>query len=96
MDPIELTEEEQIDAKRREELDAIREEGRNQFEKEVSDRVDKLRDAVKGVKGDLMGPGKAFRTILQTRILISSCRRFNTGFRRYTNDARRERSAGKF
>ncbi|KAF8309595.1 hypothetical protein DL93DRAFT_2062783 [Clavulina sp. PMI_390] len=56
MDPIQLTEEEEMDAKRREELDAIREEGKNQFEKEVSDRVDKLRDALKDVKGDLMGP----------------------------------------
>lgn len=58
MDPIELTEEEEMDARRREELDAIREEGKNQFEREVSDRVDKLREAVKGVQGDLMGPGK--------------------------------------
>jgi hypothetical protein len=58
MDPIQLTEEEEMDAKRREELDAVREEGKQQFEKEVSARVDKLRDAVKDVKGDLIGPGE--------------------------------------
>ena len=56
-DPIRLTEEEEEDARRREELDRIREEGRSQFEREVSERVDKLRDAAKGVKGELMGPG---------------------------------------
>lgn len=59
MDPIQLTEEEEMDAKRREELDAVREGGKDQFEKEVSARVDKLRDAIKHVKGDLMGPGEA-------------------------------------
>lgn len=58
MDPIQLTEDEEIDSRRREELDAVREEGKLQFEKEVSDRVDKLRDAVKNVKGDLMGKGE--------------------------------------
>lgn len=58
MNPITLNEEERTDARRREELDRIREEGKTQFEKEVSDRVDKLRNAAKDLKGDLMGPGR--------------------------------------
>lgn len=70
MDPIQLSEEEQMDARRREELDAIREEGKNQFEREVSERVDKLRDAVKDVKGDLMGPGKKSSVIEISRIVL--------------------------
>jgi hypothetical protein len=55
--PTKLTSEEIFDSQRREDLDQVREQGKTQFEKEVSERVDKLRDSVKDVKGDLMGPG---------------------------------------
>jgi hypothetical protein len=72
MDSIQLTEEEEMDARRREELDAIREEGKEQFEKEVSDRVDKLRDAVKDVKGDLMGPGERMTSGATTFWIVCS------------------------
>lgn len=65
MDPIRLSGEEEEDARRREELDNVREQGKSQFEKEVSDRVDKLRDAVKDVKGDLMGPGELLSLVFQ-------------------------------
>lgn len=81
MDPIQLTEEEEMDAKRREELDAIREEGKEQFEKEVSARVDKLRDAVKDVKGDLMGPGERMTNVSTAYWIVRThhdCRRSNT------------------
>ena len=66
MEPITLNEDEELDARRREELDRVREEGKTQFEKEVSERVDKLRDAAKDLKGELMGPG-------EPKHLISSC-----------------------
>jgi hypothetical protein len=56
-DPTTLTNEEVEDAQRREEADRTRDEGRKQFAKEVSTRVDSLRNMVKGMKGDLLGRG---------------------------------------
>lgn len=56
MDPTTLSEEEMEDARRREDLDRQREEGKKVFEREVSERVDRLRSHLKDVKGDLMGP----------------------------------------
>ncbi|CAA7259770.1 unnamed protein product [Cyclocybe aegerita] len=53
--PITLTPDELEDAKRREEADSVREDGRKRFAREIASRVDGLRDAVKSVKGDLMG-----------------------------------------
>ena len=58
MDPTTLSEEEIEDARRREDLDRQREEGKKVFEREVSERVDRLRSHLKDVKGDLMGPGE--------------------------------------
>lgn len=55
--PTTLSPEELEDAKRREEADQIRDEGRKQFAKEIASRVDSLRDAVKSVRGDLMDKG---------------------------------------
>ena len=55
--PTTLTDEELEDAQRREEADKTRDEGRKQFAKEVSSRVDSLRTIVKGMKGDLLGKG---------------------------------------
>jgi hypothetical protein len=56
-DPTTLTNEEVEDARRREEADRTRDEGRKQFAKEVSARVDSLRSVAKGMKGDLLGRG---------------------------------------
>ncbi|KAG1892429.1 hypothetical protein F4604DRAFT_1875771 [Suillus subluteus] len=50
-----LSPEEVEDARRREDADRIRENGRKRFAHEIAARVDKLRDAVKSVKGDIMG-----------------------------------------
>lgn len=52
-----LSQEELDDARRREEADHVREEGRKRFAKEIAGRVDGLREAVKSVKGDVMGKG---------------------------------------
>jgi len=52
---IKLTPEELEDAKRREEADNVRDDGRKRFAKEIAGRVDGLREAVKSVKGDIMG-----------------------------------------
>jgi hypothetical protein len=57
-DPTTLTDQELEDAQRREEADRTRDEGRKQFAREVSARVDSLRGLVKGVKGDLLGKGQ--------------------------------------
>lgn len=57
MNPITMSPEELEDARRREEADRVREEGRKRFAKEIAARVDGLRDAVKSVKGDIMGEG---------------------------------------
>ncbi len=56
--PITLTQEEREDVKRRENADRTREDGRKKFAKEIASRVDALRDAVKSVKGDIMGKGE--------------------------------------
>lgn len=55
---ITLTADEIEDSKRREEADKMREEGRKRFAREIAARVDGLRDAVKSVKGDIMGQGE--------------------------------------
>ncbi|KAJ7890777.1 hypothetical protein B0H13DRAFT_2039725 [Mycena leptocephala] len=53
--PTTLSHEEIEDSLRREEADRVRDEGRKHFAKEIASRVDGLRDAVKSVKGDIMG-----------------------------------------
>lgn len=53
--PTHLSEEELEDARRREEADRMREVGRIRFAKEIRERVDGLRDAVRSVKGELLG-----------------------------------------
>ncbi|KAH9951572.1 hypothetical protein B0H21DRAFT_181176 [Amylocystis lapponica] len=67
--PTHLSQEELEDARRREEADRMREDGRKQFAKEITARVDGLRDAVKSVKGELFGKDgltHIFATIKQT------------------------------
>ncbi|KAK7061740.1 PX-domain-containing protein [Favolaschia claudopus] len=53
--PTTLSRDEIDDALRREEADQVRDDGRKHFAKEIANRVDGLRDAVKSVKGDIMG-----------------------------------------
>ncbi|KAF8812463.1 hypothetical protein BYT27DRAFT_7182909 [Phlegmacium glaucopus] len=53
--PTTLSPGELEDAKKREEADDMREDGRKKFAKEIASRIDGLRDAVKSVKGDIMG-----------------------------------------
>ncbi|KAF9247067.1 hypothetical protein BU15DRAFT_84631 [Melanogaster broomeanus] len=53
--PTRLTLEEQEDARRREEADRVRDEGRKRFAREIGARVDGLRDAVRSVKGEVVG-----------------------------------------
>jgi len=75
--PITLSVEEQEDALRREEADRLRDEGRKTFAKEVATRVNSLRDAIKSVKGDIMGKGmqctlgKNILMIRQRRLVAS-------------------------
>ncbi|KAG8691993.1 hypothetical protein FRC11_012339 [Ceratobasidium sp. 423] len=53
--PIRLTDEERRDAERREEADRVREEGKKKFAEEIAARIEALRGAVRGVRGDMMG-----------------------------------------
>ncbi|KAK0468376.1 uncharacterized protein EV420DRAFT_1504143 [Desarmillaria tabescens] len=53
--PTTLSPSEFDDARQREEADRVREDGRKRFAKEIANRVDGLREAVKSVKGDVMG-----------------------------------------
>ncbi|KAJ7498902.1 hypothetical protein FB451DRAFT_1347337 [Mycena latifolia] len=53
--PTTLSREEVEDSLRREEADKVRDDGRKHFAKEIASRVEGLRDAVKSVKGDIMG-----------------------------------------
>ena len=56
--PTTLTPAELDDAARREEADKLRDEGRKHFAREVAARVDRLRETLKGFKGDIMGKGR--------------------------------------
>lgn len=56
--PTRLGADELEDARRREEADKVREDGRKRFAREIAGRVEGLRDAVKSVKGDIMGKGE--------------------------------------
>ncbi|KAI6047164.1 hypothetical protein EDC04DRAFT_2864297 [Pisolithus marmoratus] len=53
--PTRLTPAEQEDARRREEADHVRDEGRRRFAHEISVRIDALRDSVRSVKGEIIG-----------------------------------------
>ncbi|KAF7301685.1 PX-domain-containing protein [Mycena indigotica] len=53
--PTTLNRDEVEDAVRREEADRVRDDGRKQFAREIASRVDGLREAVKSVRGDIMG-----------------------------------------
>ncbi|TFY57913.1 hypothetical protein EVJ58_g6729 [Rhodofomes roseus] len=67
--PTRLTAEEMEDARRREEADRLREDGRKRFAKEIAARVDGLRDTAKSVKGELFakdGLTQIFATIKVT------------------------------
>jgi hypothetical protein len=64
--PIVLNKGEREDAQRREEADRVRDEGRRQFAREVAGSVEALREAVKSVKGDLMGKGRLSQTVRKT------------------------------
>ena len=64
------SEEEREDARRREEADRMREDGRKRFAKEIKDRVEGLREAVRSVKGELLGKGMC--NILFVMILCSA------------------------
>lgn len=55
--PTTLTPEEVVDARRREEADRLRDDGRKRFAREIALRVEALRDALRDVKGDAMGRG---------------------------------------
>ncbi|KAH9938137.1 uncharacterized protein B0H18DRAFT_965764 [Fomitopsis serialis] len=67
--PTQLSPDELEDARRREEADELREDGRKRFAKEIAARVDGLRDAAKSVKGELFakdGLTQIFATIKVT------------------------------
>ncbi|KAG8218452.1 hypothetical protein J3R82DRAFT_4080 [Butyriboletus roseoflavus] len=53
--PTRLSPQEQEDARRREEADRVREQGRKEFARQISARVDQLREAVSTVKGEIVG-----------------------------------------
>lgn len=53
--PTRLTPTEQGDARRREEADHIRDESRKHFAREISIRIDALRESVRSVKGEIVG-----------------------------------------
>ncbi|KAH0839734.1 hypothetical protein J3R83DRAFT_674 [Lanmaoa asiatica] len=53
--PTRLSQQEQEDARRREEADRVREQGRKEFAREIGARVDQLREAVRTVKGEIVG-----------------------------------------
>lgn len=75
--PTTLSQSEVDDAQRREEADRTREDGRKKFAKEIASRVDGLREAVKSVKGDLMGKGRELLRVIALLGLRASPRWVN-------------------
>jgi hypothetical protein len=77
--PISLTQEELDDVKKREDADMVRDDGRKHFAKEIASRVDGLRDAVKSVKGDVMGKGNrplvSLFLVFASSLMLPSLRR---------------------
>ncbi|KAF8681509.1 PX-associated [Rhizoctonia solani] len=68
--PIRLTDEERRDSERREEADRVRDEGKKKFAEEIAARIEALRGAVRGVRGDMMGAdglSRIFATIKATQ-----------------------------
>lgn len=57
--PTRLSPQEQEDARRREEADRLREQAKREFVHEIGARVDQLREAVRTVKGEIVGRGNA-------------------------------------
>ena len=55
--PITLAEFEKEDARRREEMDRVREDGKRRFADEIAIRVENLRGALRHVKGEMMVKG---------------------------------------
>jgi hypothetical protein len=55
--PVTLTPTETVDAKRREDADRVREEGRKRFKLEAARRVEDLRGSIKEMKGDMLASG---------------------------------------
>jgi hypothetical protein len=53
--PTKLTSSEQLDAQRRAEADAVREEGKRRFKEEAEKRVEALREGLAEFKGDVLG-----------------------------------------
>ncbi|KAG9317278.1 hypothetical protein JVU11DRAFT_1473 [Chiua virens] len=53
--PTTLSLQEQEDVRRREEADRVREQGKKKFANEISARVDQLREAVRTVRGEIVG-----------------------------------------
>lgn len=56
-EPSELTAPEQIDARRREDADRIREEGKRHFKREAEKRVEILRSSIKQLREDVIQSG---------------------------------------
>ena len=78
--PIVLSAEELEDARLREEADRVRDEGRKRFAREIASRVDGLRDAVKSVKGDIMGKGRHTGHLIRKMANRNPCRWTNSRF----------------
>lgn len=53
--PTTLTPAEALDAQRRADVDAVREEGRKRFKEEAEKRVEALREGLREFKGDVVG-----------------------------------------
>lgn len=77
--PTSMSLEELEDAKRREEADKVRDDGRKRFAKEIAGRVDGLREAVKSVKGDVMGKGNV-TIIKQAKLILMKFDRWSNSY----------------
>lgn len=63
--PTSLTPAEAMDAQRRAEADAVREEGRRRFQKEAEKRVEALREGLSEFKGDILGKKGGLKDVFE-------------------------------
>lgn len=71
--PTQLNRDEEEDARRREEADRRRDEGRIEFAHKIASQVEHLRTAIRSVKGEVMAKGTSFITLINLGLDIHAC-----------------------
>ena len=85
-DPTQLSRDEQEDARRREEADRKRDEGRIQFAHRIAAQVEGLRGAIRSVKGEVMAKGWSFSLPRSIEAMLMHVRRTVSHLQRHPSN----------